>query len=50
MTTACRACRFLDGITAQYADSFEVVSALRRKVAGEPRIKEMYAGDTGYEP
>ena len=43
-------CRFIDGISAGYADSFEKVAALRSRVAAEPRIKEMYAGDTGYEP
>lgn len=43
-------CRFIDGITAEFMDSFEKVAALRSRVASEPRIKAIYAGDAGFEP
>jgi hypothetical protein len=43
-------CRFLDGITSEWTDSFEKTAALRKKVASLPKVKEMYAGEAGYEP
>lgn len=48
-TTACM-CRFLDGITADFVDGFEKIAALRSKVAGEAKVKELYADDKGFEP
>ena len=41
--------RFLDGITAEFMDSFEKTSALRVKVGSMPKVKEMYTGVAGFE-
>jgi hypothetical protein len=40
----------LDGITKEFADSFEKTSALRRMIASDPKLKEMCADDIGFEP
>ena len=42
--------RFLDGVTADYVDGFEKLAALRSKVAADAKVKELYAGDNGFEP
>lgn len=43
-------CRFLDGITLEFCDTFEQAAALRSKVASMPKVKALYAGETGFEP
>lgn len=45
-----RLCRFLEGITVEFLDSFVKMSALRSKVASMPKVKEMYTGVAGFEP
>lgn len=50
MITTVHTYRFLDGITADYIDSFGKTAALRSKVASMPMVKEAYSGDVGYEP
>lgn len=40
----------MDGISAEYADSFEKIAALRSKIADSPKVKELYKEDKGFEP
>lgn len=42
--------RFLDGVTADFVDSFEKTAVLRSKVASLPMVEESYTGEVGYEP
>lgn len=50
LTAVAALCRFLDGISKEYLDGFEKIAALRSKVASEPKVKELYPEDAGFEP
>ena len=45
----CYLYRYIDGIGVEFMDSFGKTSVLRVKVAGMPKVKEMYTGVAGFE-